>query len=164
MAPVSAPWADSVTPVPPPASAVPHTSNLVYAGVVTGAWSGLISLAIYGLGRLLGVPFEVTRFGSDTLQVVPWFLMLLMPLLAALVGALLSAILLGRRHARRIVFWAGTAIAVLSCASPLLQPDDVIWSTRIWLLIPHVVTWFLVVPQIARIVGDSEPGMYAAES
>ena len=164
MAPVSAPWADSVTPVPPPASAVPHTSNLVYAGVVTGAWSGLISLAIYGLGRLLGVPFEVARPGSDALQVVPWFLMLLVPLFAALVGALLSAILLGRRHARRIVFWVGTAIAVLSCASPLMQPDDVIWSTRIWLLIPHVVTWFLVVPQIARIVGDSEPGMYAAES
>jgi hypothetical protein len=55
----------------------------------------------------------------------------------------------------------GTAVALLSCASPLLQPDDVIWSTRIWLLVPHVITWFLVVPQIARIVGDSEPGMYA---
>ena len=161
---MSAPWADSGTPVPPPASAVPHTSNLVYAGVVTGAWSGLISLAIYGLGRLLGVPFEVARPGSDELQVVPWFLMLLMPLLAALVGALLSAILLGRRHARRVVFWVGTAIAALSCISPLLQPDDVIWSTRIWLLIPHIVTWFLVVPQIARIVGDSEPGMYAPEA
>lgn len=161
MAPVSAPWADSVTPVPPPASSVPHTSNLVYAGVVTGAWSGLLSLTIYGLGRLLGVPFEVMSPGSESLQVVPWFLMLLVPLLAALVGALLAALMLGRRHARRIVFWAGTGIAVLTCAIPLVQPDDVLWSTRIWLLIPHVITWFLVVPQIARIVGDSEPGMFA---
>lgn len=158
---MSAPWADSVTPVPPPASTVPHTSNLLYAGVVTGTWSGLISLAIFGVGRLLGVPFEVARPGTEGLQVVPWFLMLLVPLLAALVGALLTAIMLGRRHARRIVFWGGTAIAVLSCVSPLLQPADVLWSTRIWLLIPHVVTWFLVVPQLARIVGDSEPGMYA---
>ncbi|MFZ8980144.1 MAG: hypothetical protein ACO21P_12000, partial [Candidatus Nanopelagicales bacterium] len=80
---------------------------------------------------------------------------------AAVVGALLAAIMLGRRHARRIVFWAGTGIAVLTCAIPLVQPDDVLWSTRIWLLIPHVITWFLVVPQIARIVGDSEPGMFA---
>ncbi|MGA1661489.1 MAG: DUF6069 family protein [Candidatus Nanopelagicales bacterium] len=158
---MSAPWADSVTPVPPPASSVPHTSNLVYAGVVTGAWSGLLSLTIYGLGRLLGVPFEVMSPGSESLQVVPWFLMLLVPLLAALVGALLAALMLGRRHARRIVFWAGTGIAVLTCAIPLVQPDDVLWSTRIWLLIPHVITWFLVVPQIARIVGDSEPGMFA---
>ena len=163
VAPVRAPWADSVTPVPPPASTVPHTANLLYAGVVTGAWSGLLSLAIYGIGRLLGVPFEVARPGSEGLQVVPWFLMLLAPLLAALVGALLTAIMLGRRHARRIVFWGGTAIAVLSCASPLLQPADVLWSTRIWLLIPHIVTWFLVVPQLARIVGDSEPGMHAPE-
>lgn len=158
---MSAPWADSVTPVPPPASSVPHTSNLVYAGVVTGAWSGLLSLTIYGLGRLLGVPFEVMSPGTESLQVVPWFLMLLVPLLAALVGALLAALMLGRRHARRVVFWAGTGIAVLTCAIPLVQPDDVLWSTRIWLLIPHVITWFLVVPQIARIVGDSEPGMVA---
>ncbi|MGA1481076.1 MAG: DUF6069 family protein [Candidatus Nanopelagicales bacterium] len=158
---MSAPWADSVTPVPPPASSVPHTSNLVYAGVVTGAWSGLLSLTIYGLGRLLGVPFEVMSPGSESLQVVPWSIMLLVPLLAALVGALLAALMLGRRHARRIVFWAGTGIAVLTCAIPLVQPDDVLWSTRIWLLIPHVITWFLVVPQIARIVGDSEPGMFA---
>ncbi|MFZ8980135.1 MAG: DUF6069 family protein, partial [Candidatus Nanopelagicales bacterium] len=118
---MSAPWADSVTPVPPPASSVPHTSNLVYAGVVTGAWSGLLSLTIYGLGRLLGVPFEVMSPGSESLQVVPWFLMLLVPLLAALVGALLAALMLGRRHARRIVFWAGTGIAVLACAIPLVQ-------------------------------------------
>ena len=158
---VSDPWADSVTPVPPPASAVPHTSNLVYAGIVTGAWSGLLSLLVYGVGRLLGVPFEVVRPGSEVLQVVPWFLVLLVPLLAGIVGALLSALMLGRRHARRIVFWVGTGIALLSCASPLVQPSDVIWSTRIWLLIPHVITWILVVPQIARIVGDSEPGMYA---
>ena len=110
------------------------------------------------------MPFEVTRPGAEGLQVVPWFLMFLVPLLAAVVGALLAAIMLGRRHARRVVFWAGTAIAVLSCASPLIQPDDVLWSTRIWLLVPHLVTWVLVVPQIARIVGDSEPGMYASES
>ena len=164
VASVSAPWADSVTPVPPPASTVPHTSHLVYAGIVTGAWSGLLSLALYGVGRLLGVPFEVARPGADALQVVPWFLMLLVPLLAAVVGALLAAIMLGRRHARRIVFWVGTAVAVLSCVSPLVQPGDVMWSTRILLLVTHVITWALVVPQVARIVGDSEPGMYELES
>ena len=156
-----APWADSVTPVPPPAEAVPHTSTLLYAGVVTGSWSGLLSLLVYGIGRLLGVPFEVFRPGSETLEVVPWLLVLLVPLLAALGGALLAAIALGRRHARRIVFWAGTALALLSCVNPLVQPAEVLWSSRIWLLIPHVITWFLVVPQLARIVGDSEPGMFA---
>ena len=158
---MAAPWADSVTPIPPPAEAVPHTSTLLYAGVVTGSWSGLLSLLVYGIGRLLGVPFEVFRPGSDTLEVVPWLLVLLVPLIAALGGALLAAIALGRRHARRIVFWAGTLLALLSCVNPLVQPAEVLWSSRIWLLIPHVITWFLVVPQLARIVGDSEPGMFA---
>ena len=158
---MAAPWADSVTPIPPPASAVPHTSNLVYAGIVTGAWSGLLSLLVYGIGRLLGVPFEVFRPGSDTLEVVPWLLVLFVPLIAAVGGALLAAIALGRPHARRIVFWAGTALACLSCVNPLVQPAEVLWSSRIWLLIPHVITWALVVPQLARIVGDSEPGMFA---
>ena len=68
---------------------------------------------------------------------------------------------LGRQHGQRIVFWAGTGIAIASLASPLIQSSEVIWSTRIWLAIPHVITWFLVVPQLARIVGDSEPGMFA---
>ncbi len=32
------------------------------------------------------------------------------------------------------------------------------------MLIPHLITWLLVVPQIARIVGDSEPGMFVARA
>ncbi|MBM3689860.1 MAG: hypothetical protein FJW80_09470 [Actinobacteria bacterium] len=157
---MAATWADSVTPVPPPVAQAPHTSNLVYAGLVTGIWAGLLSLAVYGIGRLLGVPFEVFRPGSDTLEVVPWLLVLLVPVAAAVGSALLAAIALGRRHARRIVLWAGTALALVSCVNSLVQPSEVLWSSRLWLLIPHVITWFLVVPQLARIVGDSEPGMY----
>ena len=138
--------------------------NLVYAGVVTGAWSGLLSLVVYVLGRVLGVPFEMFRPGSDTLEVVPWLMVLVVPIVAAVGGALLASLALGRRHARRMVFWAGTLIALASCASPLIQPAEVIWSSRIWMLIPHLITWLLVVPQMARIVGDSEPGMFVARA
>ncbi len=164
MCPVSAPWTDSVTPVPPPPESVPHVRDLVYAGVVTGAWAGLLSLVVYVLGRMLGVPFEMFRPGSDTLEVVPWIFVLIVPIAAAVGGALLASLALGHRHARRLVFWAGTLIALLSCASPLIQPDEVIWSSRIWMLVPHLITWILVVPQIARIVGDSEPGMFVARA
>ena len=154
------PWVGSATPIGPPADAVPGLRDLLYAAVVTGVWSGLLSLVVYGIGVLFGVPFEVATPGAGGLIMVPWFAIALVPLLAALVGALLAGLALGHRHARRVVFWVGTAIAIASCAGPLAQPDDVLWSTRIWLLIPHVITWFLVVPQIARIVGDSEPGMF----
>jgi hypothetical protein len=80
-----------------------------------------------------------------------------MPLIAGIAGAALAAIFLGVRGCRRWVFWLGTAAMVLSLASPLLQPDAVSWGTRIWLAIMHIVTWFLVVPQVARVVGDSDP-------
>jgi hypothetical protein len=160
VASVSAPWVGSATPIGPPADAVPGMRDLLYAAAVTGIWSGLLSLGVYGLGRLMGVPFEVAVPGSSALQIVPWFAVALLPVIAAFIGAALSAFALGHRHARRVVFWAGTLLAIASCLSPLMQPDDVLWSTRIWLLIPHAITWFLVVPQIARIVGDSEPGMF----
>lgn len=154
-------WGGSVTPVPPPPEAVPHTSNLVYAGVVTGTWAGVLSLLLYGLGRLLGVPFEVRLLGATDLVVLPWFVPLLLPMLAGIAAALLAALLLGRPGARSMVFWLGTAVAAVSLTGPLGQPDGVLWSTRVWLALMHVITWVLVVPQIARIVGDSEPGMYA---
>lgn len=155
------PWIRSVTPVAPPASAAPRLRNLVYAGLVTGIWAGLVSLAVYGVGRAAGVPFEVAMLtgsqGSADLQVVPWFLVLLEPVVAGVIAAVLGALLLGRRFARRIFFWGGTLLAVLSLAGPIMQPDSVIWSTRVWLVIMHLITWAFVVPQLARIVGDGEP-------
>lgn len=88
---------------------------------------------------------------------IAWFAPLLVPVLAAVVGALLSVLVLGRNHAKRIVFWTGSLIALVSLAGPVMQPDEVLWSTRILLLCMHVIAWFLIVPQLARIVGDSEP-------
>lgn len=154
---MDAPWVGSKTPVAPPRAANPALRNLVYAGVVTGAWSGVLCLLVYGIARLAGVPFEIAPGGQGDLTMVPWPVVLLLPVVAALIGALLAALLRGRNHAGRIVYWAGTALAFVTCAAPVNQPAEVPWSTRILLVLMHVITWFLVVPQLARIVGDSEP-------
>lgn len=148
-----------MTPVSPPTSAHPGVRTMAYAAAVTGGWSGLVCLALYGFARLIGVPMQVEIAGS--LQTVPWFSALLLPLIAAEIGAVASLIVRGRKAAGRIVFWLGTFIAVLSVVPLLAQPSDVLWSTRIWLMVLHVITWLLVVPQIARIIGDSEPGLHA---
>ncbi|CAB4707851.1 unannotated protein [freshwater metagenome] len=147
-----------MTPIAPPKSANPTLRFLLYAAALTGSWAGLLSLLVYGIGRLLGVPFEVPSIFGGDLTVVPWLLVLFAPVFVAVVGALLSRVMLGRRGARRVVYWGGTFIALLSLSRILMQPADVLWSTRIWLAIPNVITWLLVVPQLARIVGDSEPG------
>ena len=62
---MSSPWLQSMTPVAPPTSANPGLRFMVYAGIVTGAWSGVVCLAIYGIGRLAGVPFLVVTRSGD---------------------------------------------------------------------------------------------------
>ncbi|MFA7322734.1 MAG: DUF6069 family protein [Candidatus Nanopelagicales bacterium] len=151
------PWLTSKTPIAPPKSANPTWRSLLYAGVVTGAWAGLAALVVYGLGRLLGVPFLTAPREGDELRIVPWFVPLAVPFAVAVLGALASSLVLGRRHAKQVVLWAGGLIAIASIAWPALQPSGVLWSTRIWLMVMHAVAWFLIVPQIARIAGDSEP-------
>ena len=153
-----APWEDSVTPVAPPTSANPDLRFLEYAALVTGAWAGLLCLLVYGVGRLAGVPFEAVTPIVDREGPVLWFFPLVVPFAFATLGALATSLLIGRSHARRITFWVGTALALGSAYWPLVQPADVAWSTRILLVLMHLITWALVVPQIARIVGDSEPG------
>ena len=89
---------------------------------------------------------------------VPWFFVLFEPIVVGVLAGLLASLLLGRRFARRLVFWTGTVLGLVSLLSPLFQPDEVLLSTRLWLCVLHVITWLFVVPQVARIVGDSEPG------
>jgi len=153
----SRPWLRSVTPIAPPKAQNPKVRFLLYAGLVTGIWSGLLCLVIFGIAVVCGVSFVVRPRAEADLTSLPWILVLINPVIAALVGALLSGLTLGRRFAKSIVFWTGTFIAVVSLLGPITQPDSVLWSTRIVLMVMHVITWFLVVPQLARIVGDSEP-------
>ena len=132
---------------------------MAYAGLVTGGWAGLVCLVLYGIARLFGASMEIDTM--DGVAVVPWFLVLLIPAGAGVIGAIAALLLRGRRAAGRIVFWAGTTLAVASLSLPLLPPGATDLSTKIWLSVMYVVTWLFVVPQVARIVGDSEPGRHA---
>lgn len=151
-------WTESVTPISPPTSANPGVRTMAYAALVTGVWSGLLSLVVFGLALVVRVPMEVETLGG--LQPVPWFAVLLLPVVAAEVGAIASLLVRGWKGAGRIVFWVGTVVAIASLIPLVVQPSDVLISTRIWLGVMHVITWILVVPQIARIIGDSEPGKH----
>jgi hypothetical protein len=156
---MSTPWSESMTPFGPPSAANPTIRQLMYAAVVTGTWSGLICLVIYLFAVVLGVDFYLRAPSGDAEVHFVWVVFVLVPLAFAVLGALLASLIRGWRSAGRIVFWLGTLIALGTTVVPLTQPQIVPWSTRILLVVMHVVTWFLVVPQIARIIGDSEPGM-----
>ena len=132
---------------------------MAYAGLVTGGWAGLVCLVLYGIARLFGAPMEIDTMDGGA--VVPWFIVLLIPVVAGVIGAIAALLLRGRRAAGRIVFWTGTTLAVASLSLLLLPPGATDLSTKIWLAIMLVVTWLFVVPQVARIVGDSESGRHA---
>jgi hypothetical protein len=152
---MTASWSTSVTPVGPPRTANPRLRFLIYAATVTGIWSGLLCLLVFAIGHLARVSFVVEQ-PDGQMAPIQWFAVLLMPLGIALIAALLASLMRGRTRAGRIVFWLGTVIAIASVYGPLAQPIG--WSSRILLLLMHAITWVLVVPQLARIVGDSEPG------
>lgn len=154
----ASPWADSKTPVGPPTSANPTLGFLVYAAVVTGGWAGVLSLVVYAIARMAGVDFVATRGGDAVPEPIRWIAVLLVPLAGAVAFALLASLVRGRPAAGRITWWVGTLLAVGTLWVPLDQPAEVPWSTRLILVTMHVITWLLVVPQISRIVGDSEPG------
>ena len=156
--------ADSITPVPPPKSAIPTTKTVLNAGLVTGITATLVCLALRILGWIFRVQFLIAPMpGSDeALAPVPWLGIILLPFAAAMIGALAAAAFLGVRHGRALVLVLGTAIALASLAGPLLQPEAVTWPTRIWLVLMHFATWLIVVPQVARIIGDSDPKITAS--
>ncbi len=147
-------WATSVTPIGPPASENPTVRQLLYAGVVTGAWAGIACLIVYLLSRAFGVDFTVTT-DRGSVQ-IPWVAALVVPLISALAAALLSSLVRGWPRAGGIVYAVGTLVTVVSMAWPVLQGEGI--PTKVMLIVMHVIAWWLIVPKIARIVGDSEPG------
>lgn len=150
---------DSCTPVAPPMSARPGLVALLKAALVTGITAGLISLLFYGIGSLFGTDFDVLPYGGevdDELQHVQWWMAAVVPVFAALVYALASGLLLNRRHNRRIAVIAGYLVGLASLALPLLQTEAT-WPTKVWLALMHLVTILLVVPNVARVLGDSDP-------
>lgn len=148
---------DSVTPIPPPIEAAPRFSDVLRSGLTSGVTASLLCWLLYGIATLFGTDFDVRQGTGDELAHVAWYQVLIVPVLAALVFALIATALRRRRHCRRHTLLLGYALGTLSVLPVVLQPTDVTWPTRIWLLGFHLLTIVLVVPQVARVVGDADP-------
>ncbi len=148
---------DSVTPIPPPIEAAPRLSDVLRAGATTGVTSSLVCWLLYGIASLFGTDFDVRKGTGETLAHVSWYEVLIVPFAAAMVFSGIAAALRGRRNCRATTLLIGYSLGAVSLLAPLLQPSEATWPSRIWLATFHVITIVLVVPQIARVVGDSDP-------
>lgn len=131
--------------------------RVVMVGTVFGFLAGVVDLVVYGLGRLLGVPFLVQQPGGSGLALVPWYAPLLVCLLAGVVGGLLASLVRTLPSGPTWVMSVGLLLGVLSLASPLLQPAEVGWSTRGWLVVMHVLAIVIIVPALSRGTTSEDP-------
>lgn len=152
---------DSVTPVAPPIESMPRLSNVLRAGVVTGITASLVCWLLFGVATLFGTDFDVRMGFSDGLTHIAWYQILIMPLVSALVFAALSAGLRRHPNCGRNARLIGYGLGALTLLAVVLQPADVTWPTKIWLALFHIVTIVLVVPQVARVIGDADPSVTA---
>lgn len=147
---------DSVTPIAPPWSARPRLSDVLRAGLVTGITASIINTLLWLITWAVGVDYTVA-LGRDQgmlMTITPWQIFLVV-MISALLYALLMAGLRGRKYCRKIALVIGYLAAVGSLAGPALQAQT--WPTFILLSLMHVITALLVVPQVARVVGDADP-------
>jgi len=152
---------NSVTPVPPPVEAIPRLSAVLRAGIVTGVTASLLCWLLFGIGTLFGTEFDIHLAGSSGVTHVPWYVVVLMPFLLVMAYAALSASLRDRPGCRRLCLTLGYSLGLLGVIAFLFQPEQVTWPTRIWLALMVIVTVVISVPQIARVVGDSDPKVTA---
>lgn len=110
-----------------------------------------LNLIAFGIGRLAGASFVVTRPDGVSFPVAP-LAVAAMTLIPMVVGA--CAVLVARRwwpKGVQILAWSGLAIGVLTVAMPLLSQASA--QTRIALAAMHLITgvvWVLGVRRLSR--------------
>ncbi len=131
------------------ALAPPSVTDVVRTGVIAGVFAGFLCEVMYGIGRIFGTNFEVKTGSSDQLTSIPPFMPFVLPLVVAVLAALVVALLFRRAGGAFWVLTLGFMLTILSLGLPLFQPSTVTWPTKIWLLLMHLTTGVIVVPALA---------------
>ena len=142
------------------ALAPPSVVDIVRTGVIAGVFAGFLCEVMYGIGRIFGTNFEVKTGSSDQLAALPPFTPFVLPLVVAVLAALVVALLFRRAGGAFWVLTLGFMLTILSLGIPLFQPSGVTWPTKIWLVLMHLVTGAIVVPALAFSLRPRRAGTY----
>lgn len=121
----------------------------VRTGLFAGLITGLVCTLIYVGAKLLGVSFTVL-LGPDSMGDVDWAACLVVPILVGLFVGVLGGFLRIRSWGTRVVLVICAIGFVLTIFGPIAQPIDVAWSTRMSLMLMHIVTLVGVAYPVTR--------------
>jgi predicted membrane channel-forming protein YqfA (hemolysin III family) len=127
----------------------PSFGRIVIAGLVGGVLGGALSLALWLIAGAIGMPTGVNVQGQGIVDLA-WFQFIGLSTFAGAGAGVLAALLRKKENGLRIFVFVAIVVLVISMAGPLAQPGEVAWSTRIVLMVTHIVVYITVVKSIQR--------------
>jgi hypothetical protein len=127
----------------------PTMGRLMIAGVVGGVIGGVVSFVLWLIAGAIGMPTEVNVQGQGITSLA-WFQFVAFATFAGLGGGIVAGLLRNRVNAFRTFNIIAIVVLVVSMIPPLAQPAEVAWSTRIILMVTHVIVYITVVKSIQR--------------
>jgi len=131
--------------------------RILISGVVCGVLVMVPTLIVYWVLRLVGVPFEVAVGGDTSLTLVGTWQVMLVPIAAGFLGGLLAGTFRTLTNGPRFAALSLTALTLASCAVPLMQPASVATSTRVSLIVLHLLVGGVLTWAISRAITSEDP-------
>lgn len=131
---------------------MPQTTTfgrLVITGAVGGVLGGVASLVLWLVAGAIGMPTAVNVTGQGVVDLA-WFQFIGLSFFAGIGGGIVAGFLRNRVGAFRTFNIIAIVVLVISMIGPIAQPEEVAWSTRIVLMITHVLVYITVVKAIQR--------------
>ena len=123
--------------------------RLVITGAVGGVLGGVASLVLWLVAGAIGMPAAVNVTGQGIVDLA-WYQFIGLSFFAGIGGGVVAGFLRNRPGGFRTFNIIAIVVLVISMIGPIAQPEEVAWSTRIVLMITHVLVYITVVKAIQR--------------
>jgi hypothetical protein len=127
----------------------PASGRLMIAGFVGGTIGGALSLALWLLAGAIGMPTEVSVMGQLESNIM-WFQFVGVSAFFGLAAGVVAGFFRSKGNGFTTFRAIALVVLVASMILPIAQPGDVAWSTRIVLMVTHVIVFITVVKSVQR--------------
>ena len=127
----------------------PTFGKVVIAGIVGGVIGGVVSFILWLIAGAIGMPTDVNVTGQGIVSLA-WFQFVAFATFAGVGGGIVAGFFRERLNGFRTFNIIAIIVLVVSMIPPLAQPAEVAWSTRIVLMVAHVIVYITVVKAIQR--------------